>query len=43
MAQYYKCFIKDFAFIMAPITKLLWKIKAFEWMAQCQQAWEEIK
>jgi hypothetical protein len=23
MAQYYKCFIKDFAFIMAPITKLL--------------------
>ncbi len=43
MAQYYMCFIKDFAFIMAPITKLLWKIKAFEWMAECQRAWEEIK
>jgi hypothetical protein len=28
---------------MAPITKLLWKIKAFEWTAKCQQAWEEIK
>jgi primosomal protein N' len=24
MAQYYKCFIKHFAFIMAPNTKLLW-------------------
>ncbi len=43
MAQYYKCFIKDFAFIMAPITKLLWQTKAFEWMIECQQAWEEIK
>jgi len=32
MAQYYKYFIKDFAFIMAPITKLLWKIEDFKWM-----------
>jgi hypothetical protein len=23
MAKYYRCFIKDFAFIMAPIAKLL--------------------
>jgi hypothetical protein len=43
MTQYYRCFIKDFSFIMVPITKLLWKIKAFEWMTKCQQAWEEIK
>jgi hypothetical protein len=43
MAQYYKCFIKDFAFIMAPITKLLCKIEAFKWTIKCQQAWEEIK
>jgi hypothetical protein len=28
---------------MAPITKLLWKTKAFEWTVECQQAWEEIK
>ncbi len=35
MTQYYKCFIKVFAFIMVPIVKLLWKIKAFEWMAEC--------
>ncbi len=36
MAQYYKCFIKDFAFIMAPITKLLRKTKVFKGMATCQ-------
>jgi len=29
MAQYYRCFIKDFAFNMSPITKLLQKAKAF--------------
>jgi hypothetical protein len=40
MAQYYMCFIKKFAFIIASITKLLWKTKAFEWTAKCQQAWE---
>ncbi len=42
MTQYYQCFIKDFAFIMAPTTKLLWKIKAFKWTPKCQHAWEEI-
>jgi hypothetical protein len=34
MAQYYWCFIKDFAFIMAP--KLLWKIETFKCMVECQ-------
>jgi hypothetical protein len=43
MTQYYQCFIKDFAFIMIPITKLLWKLQAFEWTPKCQHAWEEIK
>ncbi len=43
MAQYYKCFIKDFAFMMVPITKLLQETKAFKWMTEYQQAWEEIK
>jgi hypothetical protein len=43
MAQYYQCFIKDFTFIMAPITKLLQKTKAFKWTTQCQHAWEKIK
>jgi hypothetical protein len=35
MAQYYRCFIKNFVFIMAPITKLLCKTIFFEWMAKC--------
>jgi hypothetical protein len=28
---------------MAPITKLLCKIKLFVWITGCQQAWEAIK
>jgi len=28
---------------MVPIIKLLWKTKAFEWIAKCQEAWEVIK
>ncbi len=43
MAQYYKGFIKDFAFIIASITKLLQKIEVLKWMVEYQQAWEEIK
>jgi len=31
MVQFYRCFIKNFAFIMAPITKLMRKIKWFLW------------
>jgi len=34
-AQFYHYFIKDFAFIMAPITKLFWKTKLFEWTPKC--------
>jgi hypothetical protein len=29
MTQFYKCFIKNFAFVMASITKLMRKIKQF--------------
>lgn len=28
---------------MAPITKLLWKIEAYEWTPKCQVTWEAIK
>jgi hypothetical protein len=35
MAQFYYCFIKNFAFIMAPITELLHKTKVFVWTTEC--------
>jgi len=28
---------------MAPITKLFRKVKMFEWIAECQTAWEDIR
>jgi hypothetical protein len=28
---------------MAPITKVLQKTKVFEWIVECQEAWEAIK
>ncbi len=43
MAQFYKCFIKNFTTIMTPITKLTRKIKIFLWTKECQKAWEFIK
>jgi hypothetical protein len=36
MVQFYKCFIKNFAFITAPITKLMRKTKPFIWTIECQ-------
>ncbi len=43
MAQFYKCFIKTFVVIMAPINKLTEKTKNFLWIEECQKAWELIK
>jgi hypothetical protein len=28
---------------MSPITKLLKKFEAYEWIEKCQNAWEDIK
>ncbi len=36
MAQFYWCFIKAFAFVMAPITKLFKKTEVFKWTIECQ-------
>jgi hypothetical protein len=36
IAHFYKCFIKNFASIMSPITKLLKKSKVFEWTKECK-------
>jgi len=35
MAQFYKCFIKNFPFIVALIMKLMKKIKHFLWTLEC--------
>jgi hypothetical protein len=43
MALLYRGFKKNYASIMAPITKLLKKPKMFEWTAECQTTWEDIK
>jgi primosomal protein N' len=43
MTQFYKCFIKKFVVIMAPITKLTKKTKAFPWIEEYQKTWELIK
>jgi hypothetical protein len=42
MAQFYRCFIKNFASIMSPITKLFKMSEVFEWIEKCQNVWEEI-
>jgi hypothetical protein len=35
MAQFYRCSIKNFVVIMAPITKLTKKTKTFLWIEEC--------
>jgi hypothetical protein len=43
MAQFYRCFIKNLAFIVEPITKLTRKMEPFIWTTECQKAWGHIK
>jgi hypothetical protein len=43
MAQFYKCFIRNFVYVMALITKLFKKNEVFEWTIKCQIIWEDIK
>jgi hypothetical protein len=43
LAGYYRQFIKDFSKIVKPMTKLLEKNKAFEWTAECQASFEELR
>jgi hypothetical protein len=43
MAQFYRCFIRNFTSIMVPITKLRIKVEVFEWATECQTVWEDIK
>ncbi len=44
MVQFYRCFIKNFSFIMAPIAKLMTKITHFiMWVLKCQATLELIE
>jgi hypothetical protein len=43
LAGYYRRFIKDFSKIAKPMMKLLEKNKAFEWTAECQSSFEELR
>jgi hypothetical protein len=43
LAGYYHRFIKDFSKIAKPMMKLLEKNKAFEWIAECQASFEELR
>jgi hypothetical protein len=43
LAGYYRRFIKDFSKIAKPMMKLLEKNKAFEWTAECQACFQELK
>jgi hypothetical protein len=43
LAGYYCRFIKDFSKIAKPMMKLLEKNKAFEWTAECQASFEELR
>jgi hypothetical protein len=43
LAGYYRQFIKDFSKIAKPMMKLLEKNNAFEWTAECQASFEELK
>jgi hypothetical protein len=38
MVQFYRCFINNFTFIMAPITMVMRKTKPFIWTTKCQKA-----
>jgi hypothetical protein len=43
LASDYHRFIKDFSKIAKPMMKLLEKNKTFEWTAECQASFEELK
>ncbi|CAG2190886.1 unnamed protein product [Mytilus edulis] len=43
MANYYRKFVKDYAHIAAPLTKLLKKDQRFKWTPECDIAFENLK
>ena len=43
LANYYRCFIKNFATIPKPLHRTTERKKPFKWTAQCQQALNQLK
>ena len=43
LAQFNQCFIKDYAGIMEPITRLTRKGEVFDWTIECENAYQYIK
>ena len=43
LAQFNRCFIKDYAGIMEPITRLIRKGEVFDWTTECEKAYQYIK
>ena len=43
LAGYYRCFVKGFSIIAAPLTKILWKHVEYKWTEGCQSSFEELK
>ena len=43
LAQFNRCFIKDYAGIMEPITQLTRKGEVFDWTTECKNAYQYIK
>jgi hypothetical protein len=43
LAGYYRRFVKDFAKIAAPLTRLTRKTEKFEWTEKCEKSFQELK
>jgi len=43
MTRYYRRFVKDFSKIASPLTQLLSKDHQFEWTAECETSFQELK
>ena len=43
LTGYYRTFVKDYAFIADPLTKLLRKNTKFEWTTNCENAFQQLK
>ena len=43
LAGYYRCFVKNFSRIIAPLTRLTKKNIRFEWDDSCESAFMELK